>query len=157
MLRDSSIAAMLRITPAAAILIALALPAGGCATGDGAVVVQDAASLENSIATSDKPVMVMFYKQGCASCAALEPTMDNLAREYRGRVLVEKFMILTFVYTSPAPAIKEKYDIVFVPHVILFDHGQSRNTWTSFYDVKEYRKAMDALVGPASQPAPARP
>jgi thioredoxin 1 len=133
--------------------------AGGCGTDGGkAAVMQDAADFNSTIA-SDKPVLMMFFKQGCATCAALEPTMDKLAGEYQGRAEVAKLVVLQFAFTSPSPeihAIKEKYDVFFIPVVIMFVHGQPVKHWDADYDINHYRQAMNEALN-TPEPNPTKP
>jgi thioredoxin 1 len=138
------------------LLAGVGLLAGGCGTGGGkATVMQDVAEFDSTL-QSDKPVLMMFFKAGCLSCAALEPVMDKLAGEYEGRAVVAKIVVLQFTLTSPSPevhAIKDKYDVVFVPVAILFVHGQQVKRWDSDYDINRYRQALnDALGAPATNP-----
>ena len=106
----------------------LALLAGGCAN-EKAVVYADQAEVERVISSSQQPVLMMFFKGGCASCAALEPTFDQLAAEYQGRAVIGKFMILTLVFELTSPELKDRYGVVFVPHVVLLVNGQEKQHW----------------------------
>lgn len=133
---------------------ALALSAGGCARSGGPIELEDEADFNATVQRSPKPVLVMFYKAGCASCMALDPTIDRLAHEYAGRVVVAKFMILTFAFGVTAPDLKEKYGIIFVPHVILFVNGQERQHWIMDYNISDYREALEAAIGNANRPKP---
>ena len=144
-----AISPMLGATGLAALVLLAAL-AGGCADSGGkAIVLQDKAEFDQVALHADKPALVMFYKGGCASCAALEPTFDKLAGEYAGRAVVAKFMILTFVFGVTSPELKEKYDVVFVPHVVLLVNGQEKKHWIMDYNIDDYRKALDQYVRPA--------
>lgn len=131
--------------------IALAFLVGGCAEQK-ALTVGSEPEFNRTVDDSHQPVLMMFYKEGCASCAVLEPGIDTLAQEYQGRAVVAKIMIMNLVFLSPAPAVKEKYDIGLVPVVILFLNGQERQRWTIDYNLDHYRKALNEVLGPAASP-----
>ena len=139
-----------RIPTVATACALLVLAAGGCAGGPKAVSLKDAAEFKSLVTGADKPVLVMFYKGGCASCIALEPTIDQLASEYEGRAVVAKYMILTFTFGVTSPELKEKYGVVFVPHVALLVNGQEKQHWIMEYSIDGYRKALNEAVGPLS-------
>jgi thioredoxin 1 len=113
------------------------------------------ADFDAQVLKADKPVLIDFYKEGCAYCAMLDPTMDTLANEYDGRVKIASFRALTFVFGVPCPAIKDRYDVVFVPTVILFINGQEKHRWTSEFDTNAYRKVLNAVVPAAAKPGEA--
>ena len=95
--------------------------------------------------------------------------MDDLAREYWGRVKVARFMAKTRYLDVPSPEIIERYDIVYIPTVILFDKGVEVERWrlVVMEDVYRYglnkflktRAAKEASVGksPGNQAPPALP
>lgn len=137
-------------TMSVCVLAVFGLAAGGC--GGKAIVMQDAAQFNSTVQNSDQPVLMMFFKQGCASCAALEPTIDQLAREYEGRAVVGKIMVMTVAFFPPTQEvgqIKDRYDVVFVPVVILFNKGQQVKRFDQDYSISDYRAALDAIVAPA--------
>lgn len=82
---------------------------------------------------ADKPVLVDFYKEGCAACGALDPTMDQLADEYRGRVTIAAFRLYTIFLEVTCSPIKEQCDISFTPTVVLFVNGQDKHRWIADY------------------------
>jgi len=136
----------------------LALAAGGCGGSKTLHLKETAADFQQQVLKADKPVLVDFYKEGCAACGALDPTMDQLADEYRGRVTVAAFRIYTFFAEVTCPPIKEQYDISFTPTVVLFVGGQERHRWIMDYNVDAYRKVLNEVVGPSAPPAePAQP
>ena len=139
----------------------LASLVGGCAdVGEKALLLQDEAQFQQVAVETDKPVLVMFFKGGCASCAALEPTFNQLAQEYKGRAVVARFMILTFTFGVTSPELKERYGVVFVPHVAVLAHGQEKSHWIMEYSIDAYRKGLDealAQAGPTTTPTAAKP
>ncbi len=123
----------------------LALLAGGCG-GQSQVVYTDSGNFQSEVLGSSQPVLVDFYKDHCPVCAPLDPVLDDLSQEYAGRVKVARFMIMTGYFTLPAPEIKNKYDIFFVPTVILFDKGVEVKRWDVVYSKHEYEKELDKLL-----------
>ena len=77
--------------------------------------------------------------------------MDDLAIEYRGRIKVVRFMVMTRYLDVPSPEIKERYDITYIPTVILFDKGVEVDRWRLVvmedvyrYDLNKFLKARAA-------------
>ena len=137
--------------------IVFLLTAAGCAGN--AVEINTTAEFEKDLQT-DKPVIILFWKFGCASCMLLEPGFEKLATEYKGRVFAGRIMIMNLMFISPFPQLQRKYEIGFVPVVILFQDGQEKKRWTIEYSLAKYEKALTELVGPpdgkpgaATQPA----
>lgn len=56
-----------------------------------------------------------------------------------------------FVMTSYD--IKDKYQIVAFPTVLMFINGQEVHRWTMIYDLDDYRKNIDTVLARAGQPA----
>ncbi|MCY2931809.1 MAG: thioredoxin family protein [Planctomycetota bacterium] len=129
---------------AAIALLALSL-AGGCSAG-GAMEISDPAQLQSLVSQKDKPVLVLFYKDGCASCLALMPTINKLAGEYEGRVSVGQFMILNFVFVPTSQEVKDRYDVILVPHVALLVNGKEKARWIMEYNIDSYRKVLDEVA-----------
>ncbi|MCY2924861.1 MAG: thioredoxin family protein, partial [Planctomycetota bacterium] len=133
-------------------LLAILLTGAGCQSA-GALATNDPAPLQTLVGQKDKPVLVLFYKQGCASCLALMPTIDKLAQEYDGRVTVGQFMILNFVFGVTSQDVKDRYDVVLVPHVVLMVNGKEKARWIMEYNIDAYRKVLDEATQPTRQAA----
>ena len=144
--------------------VAMLLTAAGCSNN--AVEINTPAEFDKVLAETKQPVLILFWKFGCASCMFLEPGFEQLATEYKGRIFAGRVMIMNLMFLSPFPEVKAKYEIGFVPVVILFQDGQEKKRWTIEYSLAKYEKALTELVGPpdgkpgaATQPAsqPAEP
>jgi thioredoxin-like negative regulator of GroEL len=133
-------------------VLALSLAGGGCSSTS-TLEINDPAQLQTLVAQKDKPVLVLFYKEGCASCLALMPTIDQLAREYKDRATVGQYMILTFVFGVTSQDVKDRYDVVLVPHVVLLVNGQEKARWIMEYNIDAYRKVLDQVAPTLHQTA----
>jgi len=131
-----------------------ALVAGGCGGAKTVHLKETAADFQQEVLEADKPVLVHFFKEGCPASGLLEPAMDQLADEYRGRAVVAAFRAYTFYFGVPCDEIKSRYEVVLVPTVILFVNGQEKHRWFADYSADSYRKVLDEVLGP---PAPKKP
>ena len=136
----------------AGVMSLLAVLAAGCASPgpEKALVIRSTEQFDREVLGSGKPALVLFSKQGCAPCAPLYGTMDQLAAEYRGRAVVAKHMVLTFFFFAPAPKLKARYNIRLVPTVILFADRQPRRRWLCVYSIDTYREALNEVLPPPS-------
>jgi thioredoxin 1 len=66
---------------------------------------------------SDLPVLVDFWAPWCGPCLRVAPILDELAREYRGRLRVAK------VNTEEDQVQAGEYGIRGIPTMILFKNG----------------------------------
>jgi thioredoxin 1 len=62
-------------------------------------------------------VLVDFWADGCAPCAALAPVLDDVARRGEGNLRIAK------VNLSNAPSLAGRFEIITLPTLILFVDG----------------------------------
>jgi thiol-disulfide isomerase/thioredoxin len=132
----------------------LCVVAGGCpgCGGEKMTPIANAAQFKEAVLKADRPVLVDFYKGGCPTCLALNPKMDQLAEEYKGRVIVAKFMLMQTYFAVTSPQLKDTYDIQYYPTVILFVNGRATCRFLRDYDLAPYRKAIDEALIAATMP-----
>ena len=135
-----------------AVACAVALSAGGCAGGK-VTRIHGEQEFRKVVLESEKPVLVDFYKGGCATCVPLDGVMDQLVDEYEGRVTIAKFETMTAFFGIPSREIKNRYDIVFYPTAVLFVEGQVKKRWIMRYSIEGYRKEIDKHVTATTQPS----
>ena len=75
-------------------------------------------NFEPEILKSDIPVMVDFWAPWCGPCHVIAPAIEELAKEYAGKVKVAKMNV------DENPATPSRYGIRGIPTVILFKGGQ---------------------------------
>jgi len=72
--------------------------------------------------------------------------MGDLATEYWGRIKVARFMVMTRYLDVPSPEIRERYDIVYIPTVILFDKGVEVDRWRLVVMEDVYRHDLNKFL-----------
>jgi thioredoxin 1 len=76
------------------------------------------ATFEEEILKSDVPAMVDFWAAWCGPCRAIAPVVEELARDYQGKVKVAKMNVDE---NAKTPA---KFGIRAIPTLIIFKGGQ---------------------------------
>lgn len=73
---------------------------------------------EADVLKSDKPVIVDFWAEWCGPCRMVAPVLEEIANEYRGKVVVAK------VNVDNEPTLAEQYNVTGIPLLGVFKDGQ---------------------------------
>ena len=90
-----------------------------------------------TIAESEIPVLVDFYADWCGPCKIMAPSVDQLAAENQGKLLVAK------LDTDRSPKTAQSFDIRSIPTVIAFEGGREARRGTGAMPLK----ALQQLAG----------
>lgn len=77
-----------------------------------------AANFEDEVARAETPVLVDFWAAWCGPCRMVGPIVDELAREYAGRLKVGK------VDVDAEPRLAAQFGIQSIPTLLVFSDGQ---------------------------------
>ena len=104
------------------------------------VVVITYANFDANVLKSNVPVLVDFWAAWCGPCRQLAPVIDELAKEYKGKVKIEK---LDTEENNNTPA---KFGITALPTIIVFNNGQAVNKMVGLKSRKDLKAALDAQL-----------
>jgi thioredoxin 1 len=79
-------------------------------------------NFEEKVLKSDQPVLVDYWAEWCGPCKMIAPALEEIAREYTGRVIVAKLNIDDNI------KIPHKYGIRGIPTLMLFKNGDVEGT-----------------------------
>ncbi len=86
------------------------------------VVILEDGTFDKEVLKSDIPVLVDFWATWCGPCKAIGPTVDELAKEYKGKLKVAKLDV------DHHQAVPQQYGIRSIPPLLLFTGGRVVDT-----------------------------
>jgi len=94
-------------------------------------------SFESEVLKSDTPVLVDYWAEWCGPCKAIAPVLDEVAREYAGKLKIAKLNV------DENQEVPRKFGIRGIPTLMLFKNGNmeamkvgalSKSQLTAFLD-----------------------
>src|SRR5216117_4582580 len=108
-------------------------------------------SFDPEVLKSDTPVLVDYWAEWCGPCKSIAPILDEIAKEYEGRLQIAKINV------DENQQVPAKFGIRGIPTLILFKNGAvaaqkvgalSKSQLTAFLD-SQLSPPAAAAAGPA--------
>ena len=81
--------------------------------------------------------MVDFWAEWCGPCKMLGPTMEELARQYEGKVLVAK------VNVDEEPQLAAQFGVMSIPTVVFLKNGQEFDRKVGVMPQEAFSRVLD--------------
>jgi thioredoxin 1 len=98
-------------------------------------------SFEREVLQSPTPVLIDFWAPWCAPCRAIAPVVEELAREYAGRLKVVKMNV------DDNPRTPVRYGVRGIPNLIIFQNGTVKEQIVGAVPKAQLVKAVDRVLG----------
>ncbi len=97
-------------------------------------------NFDQTVLQAELPVLVDFWAPWCAPCRMVAPLIDELAKEYEGRINFTKLDI------DQNPRTASKYSVMSIPTLIIFKKGQPASHIVGFRPKEELKQSLDAAL-----------
>lgn len=98
------------------------------------------ATFDAEVLRSATPVLIDFWAPWCGPCRAIAPVVEELAREYEGKVKVVKMNV------DDNPQTPAKYGVRGIPNLIVFKGGQVAEQIVGAVPKSRLAKALDSVA-----------
>jgi thioredoxin 1 len=85
-------------------------------------------------------VMVDFWAVWCGPCQMVAPIIDELAKEYAGKLKVRK------LNTDENPEVAGRYQVMSIPTILFFKNGQPVEKLVGARPKRQFKELIDSLL-----------
>src|SRR5687768_10288285 len=93
-------------------------------------------NFDEELKKATTPVLVDFYADWCGPCKMMEPTLDELVKEWEGKAQIAKLYIMANQQTT------ERFGVLSIPTLIIFKNGQAVKQLVGMQDKAALQQAM---------------
>ncbi|MCX6539200.1 MAG: thioredoxin [Acidobacteria bacterium] len=97
-------------------------------------------NFESTIKNATVPVLVDFWAEWCQPCLRLGPTVDGLAAEFDGKLIVGKMNV------DENPTTPSRFGVRSIPMLVLFKGGQAVDQSIGLVSKDELKKMVTPHV-----------
>ena len=96
-------------------------------------------NFKQEVLESKTPVLVDFWAEWCAPCRIVSPIVEELAKEYEGKLKVGKLN----VDENQTPS---QYGIMSIPSLLIFKNGQVVKTMIGAQSKDNFKREIDSVL-----------
>lgn len=97
-------------------------------------------NFKEEVLKAEMPVLVDFWAPWCGPCRLVSPIIDELTKEYQGKIKVGKLNV------DENPQTTDKFGIMSIPTILLFKKGQVAKTLIGVQNGENYRKEINQVL-----------
>ena len=97
-------------------------------------------NFKQDVLESKMPVIVDFWAPWCGPCRIVSPIIEELAKEYEGKVKVGKLNV------DEDPQTSGQYGIMSIPSIVFFKNGQPVKTMIGAQVKENYKKEIEQVL-----------
>lgn len=98
-------------------------------------------NFETEVMKSDLPVLVDFWAEWCAPCRMVNPIVEELAKEYEGKIRVGKLNVDQESKTAA------KYSVMSIPTLLIFKKGEVVKTMIGAQSKEKFKNQIEEILG----------
>lgn len=97
-------------------------------------------NFEEQVVKSKLPVVLDFWATWCPPCKMIEPIVDELAKEFDGKVVVGK------IDADEYPEVAAQLNVMSLPTMVFFKNGQPVKSLVGAQGKQIYKQAIEELL-----------
>jgi len=99
------------------------------------------ATFDQEVIKAGMPVLVDFWAVWCGPCKMQDPILEEMAKEYEGKVKIGKLNV------DENPNTAGKYGVMSIPTLLLFKGGTIVKQWIGVQSKEALKAEFDRVVG----------
>jgi len=98
------------------------------------------ADFDSHVLKSDKPVLLDFWAPWCGPCKVMLPVMEELAKQYEGKVEIVKMNV------DENTEVPGKFNVMSIPTFIIFNKGEAVKSFVGVRSKEDIQKDLDEVL-----------
>lgn len=100
-----------------------------------------AKSLDELVKTSEVPVFIDFWADWCGPCKMVAPSVQQLAKEFSGRIMVVK------VNVDRQPDLAARFQVQGIPALMMYSRGELKWRTAGAVPYQQIRQEVLKVIG----------